>query len=367
LVRSVEPSIRPQPGVPLSPLTTLGIGGPARWFVRATTVDEVAAAWRWTREQGLPLFVMGGGSNLVIADGGFDGLVMQVAIRGTVVAPRGAETMLRAGAGETWDDVVADAVSRGLAGLECLSGIPGCVGGTPVQNVGAYGQEVADTIREVTVFDLGAACVTTMPASACGFAYRTSRFKHDDAGRFVICDVTFALGSGPPGISYPDLAGCFQGRRRDSVTLAEVRQAVLAIRRRKGMVIDAADPDTRSVGSFFVNPVVAAGVHARLVAASGEAAPGFPLPDGQVKIPAAWLIERAGFARGARRGRAGLSSKHPLAIVNGGGASAREVVDLAAEIKRQVADRFGVALRPEPVFVGFGGDPAVAYLQKDIG
>ncbi|MBI3050494.1 MAG: UDP-N-acetylmuramate dehydrogenase [Acidobacteria bacterium] len=356
--------MRPQADVPLAPFTTLGIGGPARWFARATTTEEVAAAHRWAREENLPLFVLGGGSNLVIADAGFDGLVVQVAIRGTAVTQRGAETMFRVGAGEPWDDVVAAAVGRGLAGLECLSGIPGSVGGTPVQNVGAYGQEVAEMIGEVTAFDLAAARVVTMRSAECGFAYRTSRFKRDDAGRFVICLVSFTLRPGPPTITYPDVVNCFKDRARASVTLAEVRQAVLAIRRRKGMVIDAADPDTRSVGSFFVNPVVEAGVHGRLAAASGGAAPGFPMPGGQVKIPAAWLIERAGFARGTRRGRAGLSSKHPLAIINCGGASARDVLELAAEVKRRVAERFGIALRPEPVFVGFADDPDVAYLLE---
>jgi UDP-N-acetylmuramate dehydrogenase len=367
LVRSGEPSIRPQAGVPLAPFTTLGIGGPARWFVRATTIEEVAASHTWARGERLPLFVLGGGSNLVVADTGFNGLVVQVAIRGIDVTRHGWETILRAGAGEPWDDLVAAVVAQGLAGLECLSGIPGTVAGTPVQNVGAYGQEVAETIRELTVFDRHTARLTTLTGAECGFAYRSSRFRRGDAERFIICDVSFALRPGPPTITYPDVVNCFRERPAAAVTLEDVRQAVLAIRRRKGMVLDDSDPDTRSVGSFFMNPVVAADVHARLATASGGAAPGFPMPAGQVKIPAAWLIEQAGFWRGHRHGRAGISSKHPLAIVNGGGATAREVVALATEIKRRVAGQFGIRLRPEPAFVGFGDDPDVAYLTEAPG
>ena len=364
-MRSVEPSIQPQAGVPLAPFTTLGIGGAARWFVRVTRAEEVASAHQWAREQNAPLFVLGGGSNLVIADTGFDGLVAQIAIRGVDVGRGAAETVFRAGAGEPWDDVVAAVVARGLAGLECLSGIPGSVGGTPVQNVGAYGQEVSETIRGLTVFDLAAARLTTLGGDECGFAYRSSRFKREDAGRFVICDVTFGLRPGPPTLTYPDIAKALADRSSGSVTLQAVRDAVLATRRRKGMVIDESDPDTRSVGSFFMNPVLDAVAHARLAASSGGEAPGFPLADGRVKIPAAWLIERAGVARGHRRGRAGVSSKHPLALVNLGGATAREVLALAVEIKRRVADRFGVCLKPEPVFIGFGDDPDVAYLLSE--
>lgn len=363
---SVEPSVRPLAAVPLAPFTTLGVGGAARWFVRATKAEEVAAADRWAREAGLALFVLGGGSNLVIADAGFNGLVVQMAIRGIDIGQRGAETMWRAGAGEPWDGLVAAVVARGLAGLECLSGIPGSVGGTPVQNVGAYGQEVSETIREVTAFDRQTGRLMTLGGGDCGFAYRTSRFKREDASRFVICDVTFALRPGPPAIAYPDVVKAFADRPAGSATLDEVRQTVLAIRRRKGMVIDESDPDTRSVGSFFMNPVVTSQFHAGLAEPGGQA-PGFVMPDGRVKIPAAWLIERAGFARGHRRGRAAISSKHPLAIINLGGAAARDVLELAVEIKRQVADRFGIGLRPEPAFVGCAGDPAVAYLQKDIG
>lgn len=362
---SIDRSIRPQASVPLAPLTTLGIGGAARWFVRATDVEDVAAVHKWCSEKHMPLFVLGGGSNLVIADEGIEGLVVQIAIRGIDVDMRGAEAVMRVGAGEPWDDVVATAVSRRLAGLECLSGIPGSVGGTPVQNVGAYGQDVAGSIEAVTVFDTRSAGVTTLTAAECGFGYRTSRFKREDAGRFIVCDVRFALRPGPPTVTYPDVITYLEQSAVVSPTLDEVRRAVLSIRRRKGMVIDESDPDTRSVGSFFMNPVVADTVHARLVSSSGGPVPGFPAPGGQVKIPAAWLIERSGFPRGYESGRVGLSSKHPLAIINRGDATARNVLELARRIKRQVAESFGIWLRPEPAFLGFADDVDVAYLKKE--
>lgn len=361
---SIDRSIRPQAGVPLAPLTTIGIGGVARWFVRATDVEDVAAAHRWCGEERVPLVVLGGGSNLVVADEGVGGLVVQIAIPGIDIEVHGTEAVMQVGAGEPWDEIVAAAVARGLAGLECLSGIPGSVGGTPVQNVGAYGQAVAASITAVTVFDTRSASVTTLTGAECGFGYRTSRFKREDAGRFIVCDVRFALRPGPPTVTYPDVITYLEQSAIPSPTLDEVRRAVLSIRRRKGMVIDESDPDTRSVGSFFINPVVADTVHAGLASASGGPVPGFPMPGGQFKIPAAWLIERSGFPRGYESGRVGLSSKHPLAIINRGGATARNVLELAGRIKRQVADRFGIWLRPEPAFIGFINDADVMYLLK---
>jgi UDP-N-acetylmuramate dehydrogenase len=224
---------------------------------------------------------------------------------------------------------------------------------------------VADTIVEVTAFDRAAGSTVTLARDLCAFAYRTSRFKAEDAGRFVICDVTYALYQGPPTIAYPDVARYLESHAVVTPTLADVRRAVLAIRARKGMVIDAGDPDTRSVGSFFTNPIVTSQVHERVAGAAGSGAPpGFMLPDGHVKLPAAWLIERAGLPKGHGDGRAGLSSKHPLAIVNRGGASARDVIEVAVCVKRTVLERFGVSLRPEPLFLGFEGDPAVEFLQK---
>ena len=350
--------------MPLAPWTTLGVGGNARWFLRATTVEDVAAAQKWCGETRVPLFVLGGGSNVVVADRGVDGLVLQVAIRGVDFRPRGGKTALRLGAGEPWDDVVAATVSRGLAGLECLSGIPGSAGGTPVQNVGAYGQEVAQILAEVTALDRRSGEVATLSSADCKFGYRTSRFKCEDAERFIVCEVLFELGPGPPTVTYPDVLSYLERSGVVSPALGDVRDAVLSMRQRKGMVIDASDPDTRSVGSFFMNPVVDADRHARLVSAAAGPVPSFVLPGGEVKIPAAWLIEQSGFARGYQLGAVGLSSKHPLAIVNRGAATARDVLALAGRIKREVATRFGISLRPEPAFVGFEDDADVTFLEK---
>jgi UDP-N-acetylmuramate dehydrogenase len=355
-------AVQPRADVPLAPLTTLGIGGPADWFVRATSTEQVAAAVRWCRDGDLSLFVLGGGSNLVIADDGVKALVLQVAIEGVHFLRRHADILVRVGAGEPWDRVVAAAVRHGLAGLECLSGIPGSTGGTPVQNVGAYGQEVSDTITEVEVFDTAAMHMTTLAQAQCRFGYRTSRFKLEDSGRFVVCGVQFALRQGSPTITYPDVIDYVQRGRISSPTVDDVRRAVLSIRRGKGMVIDETDHDTRSVGSFFVNPVVTTAVHAGLEAARKGAVPGFRMPHDRVKLPAAWLIEQSGFPRGHESGPVGLSSKHPLAIINRGGATARDVLRLAVQIKRRVADRFGIALVPEPAFVGYADEEDVKYL-----
>ena len=353
----------PQERVALAPLTTLGVGGTARWYLRAGTADDVAAAHRWSRDRGVPLFVLGGGSNLVIADRGIDGLVLHIAIGGLRFDAGSGGARVVAGAGEPWDRLVQGAVGRGLAGVECLSGIPGTVGGTPIQNVGAYGQEVAGTIEGVDVFDLASGQFRTLSSPDCRFEYRMSRFKRDDPDRFVICGVTFRLQEGAPTATYPDIVRYLEGERLVSPTVADVRRAVLDVRRRKGMVVDAADLDTRSVGSFFMNPVVTPSDRERVAAAAGSEPPGFLMTDERVKIPAAWLIERAGFRRGESDGAVGISGKHTLALVNRGGATARDVLRLASRIKRTVVDRFGVWLRPEPVFVGFIDDADVAYLQ----
>jgi UDP-N-acetylmuramate dehydrogenase len=359
-----DPTVIPQAQVPLSQFSTLGVGGPARWFLKAEHVDDVRGAHAWSREMALPLFVLGGGSNLVISDEGFSGLIVQVALEGTEVSRDGRDTVVRAAAGESWDGVVAATVARGLAGVECLSGIPGTVGGTPIQNVGAYGQEIADTIESVTVFDTETAELLALQPDQCRFSYRMSRFKQEDAGRFIVCDISLRLRPGRPAPDYPDVITHLEQAGIGSPTVADVREAVLAIRRRKGMVVDADDADTKSVGSFFMNPVVTEDVRERLGSDTGRAVPGFALSGGRVKIPAAWLIEQAGFHKGHADGAAAISTKHPLAIVNRGGATARDVLRLATRIKRQVLDQFGVCLRPEPVFVGFTSDPDVEYLQK---
>lgn len=349
--------------VPLAPLTTLGVGGPARWLAAASTPADVAAAYDQGRRERVPIFLLAGGSNVVIADDGFPGLVVQMGIRGTSFEADGATTLLTAGAGEPWDPLVSAAVSRGLAGIECLSGIPGTVGGTPIQNVGAYGQDVAETIQSVTAFDITRHETVTLAAADCGFSYRTSRFK-SDPGRFIVTAVTFRLRPGTPQASYPDLRAWLEEAGIDRPALTDVRTAVLAVRRSKGMVVDSDDPDSRSVGSFFTNPIVTPSVR-DAIARSGGAPPAYPAGERMLKIPAAWLIERSGFRKGYVDGAVGISSKHPLALVNRGGATARDVLRLAVRIKRQVANRFGVPLKPEPIFVGFGDDPDVTYLVKD--
>ena len=363
-MRAGESAFEPRADVPLAPFTTLGVGGAARWFARAASVDAITAAHRWCEQRSCSLFVLGGGSNLVVADAGIDGLVLQVALRSVDTQPAGNDTLVTAAAGEPWDAFVSGVVARGLAGVECLSGIPGNVGGTPIQNVGAYGQEVADTIHHVAAFDRAAGDLVTMPGADCGFQYRNSRFKREDAGRFIVCAVTFRLHPGSGAATYPDIVRRLEAASISSPTVADVRRAVLAVRKEKGMVLDPSDPDTRSVGSFFMNPVVPAALHARIAADATGAVPRFALPSGDVKIPAAWLIERAGFAKGHQHGSVGLSSKHPLAIINRGGATARDVLNLAVHIKRAVADRFGIALRPEPMFIGFPHDAGVEYLLR---
>ncbi len=365
---SPDRAMQPSTSVPLAPLCTLGVGGAARWLVRATSPAAVESAHAWATDRGVPLFVLGGGSNLVIADEGVDGLVLHVALAGVEVSTAGAETLMTAAAGEAWDAFVARAVTRGLAGVECLSGIPGTVGGTPIQNVGAYGQEVGHVIESLTAFDLREKRMVRLGASECGFAYRMSRFKQADAGRFVVCDVTFRLREGPPTITYPDVAEQLATDGIKTPDVRHAREAVLAIRRRKGMVIDAADPDTRSVGSFFMNPVITRASYDRIAAANSDTrVPSYVMQNGGVKIPAAWLIEQSGLAKGHAEGRVGLSTKHPLALINRGGATARDVVAFATRIKRAVIDRFGVPLRPEPVFVGFSNDPDVAFLINHEG
>lgn len=349
----------PRVNVPLAPLTTMQIGGAAEWYVRAASAEHVAWAHEWAVVRGLPVFVLGGGSNVVVADEGIRGLVLHVAIEGGELRVDGDEAIADAGAGEPWDRLVARLVEAGYAGVETLSGIPGLVGGTPIQNVGAYGQEVADTIECVTALDTRTGELAEIAGRACGFSYRQSRFKQADAGRFIVCRVAFRLRRGAPTVTYPDVMVWADRHGLAQPTIADIRRGVIEIRRRKGMVLDPADRDTRSVGSFFVNPIVPASVPGAL------GSPSFAMPDGRVKIPAAWLIERAGFCRGFEAGAAGVSSKHPLAIVNRGGATSADIVNLACRIKRAVLERFGIALRPEPIFAGFGDDDRIAFLMGD--
>lgn len=339
--------------VPLAPACTIGVGGPARFLWRAASAEAVAEASRWARREGLPVLVLGGGSNLVVADEGFPGLVLEVAVAGLASRVEGSAVLVRAGAGEAFDSLVAHAVARGWSGLECLSGIPGRVGATPVQNVGAYGQEVAETVDTLDVVELDTGRGRRLAGTECGFSYRHSRFKAADRGRFAVVSVTFRLRTGPPARPrYADLLRVLDERGLPA-GLREIREAVLEVRRRKSMVVDPADPDSRSVGSFFTNPVMsAAGAEEVLRRSSGERPPTHLLGDGTVKLPAAWLIEQAGFRKGEARGRVALSRHHALAIVNRGGATAAEVVSFAREIRLRVAESFGVLLEPEPVLVG---------------
>jgi len=343
--------------VRLADYTTVRLGGPARGFVRAGTEDELTEAVRAADAGGEPVLILGGGSNLVVADEGFDGTVIQVATRGV---SRGADPgVLTVAAGEDWDAVVARTVAEGLAGLECLSGIPGLAGATPIQNVGAYGQEVSETIARVRVYDRTTGDVAEIPGGQCGFGYRTSRFRGTD--RFVVLSVTFALAvqvrSAP--VRYAELAAILGVPPGGQVESTEARAAVIELRQRKGMVIDPADPDTRSVGSFFVNPVLDGAALAAVEAAArarcgpGTRVPRFAAGDGLVKVPAAWLIERTGFGRGYDPGDgARISAKHTLALVNSGSASTAALIALAREIRDGVRAAFGVCLAPEPVLVG---------------
>ncbi|MGE0784841.1 MAG: UDP-N-acetylmuramate dehydrogenase [Sandaracinaceae bacterium] len=332
--------------VPLAPRTTLGLGGTARFYLTARDAGSVAQAIRWARHRGVPVAILGGGSNLVVPDHGFDGLVIEMAQRGIEDLGGG---VTRAAAGEEWDGFVARAVAQDLAGIECLAGIPGRVGATPIQNVGAYGQEVAETIREVEVLERRTLSRAVIRGEECGFGYRDSDFKRDP-DTYVVLSVTFALRpGGAPSVRYLELERAMEGR---DASLSDVMQTVLALRRAKSMVIDFADPNHRSAGSFFTNPIVSSDLADRV-----EGAPRWPMPDGRVKLAAGWLIEQAGFQKGLVRGAVGLSTKHALALVHHGGGTAEALLALAEEIRAGVAARFGVTLELEPRILSAPVDP----------
>ena len=334
-------------------LTTLGVGGHIRHLARWATEHELRDGFAALRDAGMPWVVVGGGSNLVASDEPWDGVVVQLTSAAIEELARDAEgAVVRVDAGVAWDDLVRWAVERGLQGVECMSGIPGSVGAAPIQNIGAYGQEVSDVVVEVRAFDPQAGRFVDIAAADCAFGYRTSRFRARDRG-LVIVAVTLRLAvSERARLAYAELAARFEGRAAPP-TLAEAREAVLAIRRGKGMVVDPADPDSRSAGSFFTNPLVDAGqlaaIEQRAEARGLGAVPRWPQPDGRVKVPAAWLIERAGVRRGDRRGSAAVSSKHVLAIVACGDARAADVRALAAEIRARVLETWGVTLQQEPL------------------
>jgi UDP-N-acetylmuramate dehydrogenase len=358
IVRTAATSYRAStlPAVELSAHTTLRLGGPAARLVEAATDDELVAAVRQADAAGEPVLVLAGGSNVVVSDDGFRGLVVLVVTRG--IEREG--DIVRAAAGEPWDAFVAHCVAQGLAGVECLSGIPGSVGATPIQNVGAYGQEVSDTIVSVRALDRRSGDVVALSAAECAFSYRSSRFKRDPQ-RWVVLGATYALRPGAQSmpIRYAELARALGAEVGDTAPLGAVRNAVLALRRGKGMVLDPRDADSVSAGSFFTNPILESGAFAALEARARERlgddarVPAFPEPDGRIKTSAAWLIERAGFAKGhGDPAGIAISSKHVLALTNRGAGTTDELVGLAREIADGVEAAFGVRLVPEPVFVG---------------
>jgi len=337
--------------VPLAPHCTLRLGGAARFFVEAQDEARALEAAAWAAGRGVPVRVLGGGSNLVIADEGVDGLVLKIGLRGVTAREVPGAVEVTVAAGEPWDDLVRHTVERGWAGLECLSGIPGLVGATPIQNVGAYGQEVSDTVTAVRALDLEGRHVVTLGPADCGFGYRDSLFKSRAPGRFVVLAVTYRLTpGGPPNLGYADIA---REVGTASPSLPRVRETVLRVRRSKSMVLEAGDPNARSCGSFFLNPVVDRSTLAAIDArAAGLAMPRWPQPDGRLKLSAAWLIEHAGFTRGQADGPVGLSTRHTLAIVCHDGARARDVAAFGRRVRAGVEQRFGVRLHPEPIFWG---------------
>jgi UDP-N-acetylmuramate dehydrogenase len=344
---------------PLAPFTTIGIGGPARWFVEAARESDVTEAIAWAREHHAELFVLGGGSNLLISDAGFDGLVLHIALRGVAVDVtnyQATERIYQVGAGENWDEFVQQTVLDNCAGIECLAGIPGTVGGTPVQNVGAYGQEIASVVERVRAFDSKELGFVEFSAADCNFAYRRSRFNSADLGRYVVTRVDYRLAqNGEPTLRYVDLQRALAESRTDGArpSLAEVAAVVRNVRQAKGMLLVEGDPDCCSAGSFFKNPVVSEEQVRQVTSVSTKEPPRFPAGPGQVKLPAAWLIEQAGFHKGYTLGAAGVSSRHTLALINRGGASAAEILALANQISGAVKQRFGIVLEMEPVRIGF--------------
>jgi UDP-N-acetylmuramate dehydrogenase len=351
------------PQVRLADCTTLRLGGPAGRFTQARTERELIETVMQADRAGEPLLVLGGGSNLVVADDGFAGTVVRVGVRGVRFATDRDAVLVTAAAGEDWDALVLRCVESGLSGVECMSGIPGLTGATPIQNVGAYGQEVAQTVVTVRAYDRLTEQVVALGAADCEFGYRTSMFKRHPGlspaaatGQFVVLSVSFRLAvdrlSAP--VRYAELARVLGVAEGGRVPLADARAAVLGLRRGKGMVLDDGDPDTRNAGSFFTNPVLSADQFADVRARATGPVPHWPAGDGLVKVPAAWLIEHAGFGRGFPGDGAAvrISTKHTLALTNPGGGSTASLMELAREIRDGVLKAFGVQLVNEPVLVG---------------
>jgi len=348
-----------QENISLAPWTTFQVGGPARYFIDAHSEHEASEAVAFALARKLPLFVLGGGSNLLVSDSGWPGLVLRVSLAGVEFEGDLQKMLFHAGAGENWDSLVALAVSKNCGGIECLSGIPGTVGGTPVQNVGAYGQEVSETITRVRALEIATGQVVDLSNSDCGFSYRSSIFNTTRRDQYIVLEVSYRLHrNGGPRIEYADVKKFFAAANIEKPTLQQVRDAVRSIRQSKAMLLVAGDEDCRSAGSFFKNPIVTAAEADRIQALAEKRAPGknmplYPAADGQVKLAAAWLVEQSGFSKGYSLGPVGISRKHTLAIVNRGGATAKDILTLKDAIQKKVFDLWGVGLQPEPVMVGF--------------
>ena len=360
-MNSAETTLPILENVPLAPYTTLGIGGPARFLLHAKTEGQLLGATEFARQRGCPVFVLGSGSNVLISDAGFSGLVIKVELKGIENRDGEENGNLSVAAGVDWDLFVQHCVDRDLAGIECLSGIPGTVGGAPVQSIGAYGQDIGEVVREIRALDLGTNRLVQLSGGDCRFAYRSSIFNSTHKDRYIILRVDFALRTDrQPRLLYTDLQRKF-ALSTHPATIREVREAVLDIRRSKSMILNAEDPDAKSAGSFFKNPVLDTGfvsamedeARARGLLRPSESIPRFAAGAGKEKLPAAWLIERSGFHKGYRHGNAGISGKHTLALINAAGATAQEILELMHMIQDGVRETFGVALQPEPVFVGF--------------
>lgn len=344
-----------QQGVPLSAHTTLGLGGAAQYFAQVDTREALLEALQWAQQQRVQVTVLGGGSNVVVSDQGVAGLVVKLRTRGVTLAEGG---VLRSEAGEDWDGLVQHCVAQNLAGIECLSGIPGSVGAAPVQNIGAYGQELADCVRSVEVLDLSTLTTAQVARADCQFDYRNSRWKRAP-GREIVLGVELALQvNGAPSVRYPELQRALAS---SPLSLPGVRRAVLDLRRGKSMVLDPSDENGRSVGSFFLNPIVSVELADIVLKRAGTAGlirdpselPRYPQADGAIKLSAAWLIERSGTHKGERLGAVGVSSRHSLALVHHGGGKTADLVALADTVRARVRAVFGIELVPEPVWLGF--------------
>ena len=358
----VAATIGIQKNIPLATLTTFAVGGPARYFVEVSSERDARSALHFAREKGLALLVLGGGSNILVSEEGFSGLVILNRIKGLSVEEQGGSVLVTAGGGEDWQDFVDLCVTRDWQGVECLAGIPGTVGASPIQNVGAYGQEVSQVIARVRCLETSTGKVVIFENEECAFRYRESIFNTTEAGNYLVLSVTFALiPGGAPLISYRELT-----ERLSAVaypTLAEVRDAVIAIRASKGVLIRTGYESFKSAGSFFKNPIVTAArfqaIEALVAGEVGAITWAWPMPNGDVKISAAYLIQRAGFQRGYRKGKVGISPYHTLILINADGDSAREVVDFAVEVQQQVLHRFGALLQPEARLIGFSSSPFI--------